>query len=131
MKEVTLPSGASLSIGEVSFAEAKGLYQALLREANLIQYKGAQELPELFKQILCVGFSSVAVEHALWQCLPRCLYNGLKIDNRTFEPVSAREDYLTVCVEVMSEVCGPFGKSLFAELKRLSQIVEGYLVSNA
>jgi hypothetical protein len=131
VKEINLPSGASLSIGEVSFAEAKALYQSLLREARLIQYQGAQELPELFKQILCVGFSSTQVEQALWSCLPRCLYNGVKIDQKTFEPVATREDYLSICVEVMAEVCGPFGKSLFAELQRLSTMVESFLVAKS
>jgi len=127
MHEIILPSGATLSIGEVSFAEAKNLYQAILKEAKLIEYKGAQELPELFKQVLCVGFSSAAIETALWGCLPRCLYNGLKIDQKTFEPVAARSDYLVICVEVMQDVCGPFMKSLFAELQRLSQTVETFL----
>ena len=61
----------------------------------------------------------------------RCLYNGSKIDNDTFEAAEARQDYIKVCAEVAKENVAPFVKSLFADYQTLSSMIESTLKSSA
>lgn len=125
--EIKLPSGALLKITPASFAEAKTLYQALLAELKSVRIDKELTTPEneaeLIKDLFCAGFSSPLIEAALWPCFRRCTYNptpgkpgaaDVRIDEATFEPVEAREDYVQVCVEVAKVNVGPFAKSLFA-----------------
>ena len=122
MREVKLPSGATLKIGLAPFADSKALYQALLAEGKGIELNAGTDTVSLFKQFFCSGFSSKEIEQCLWKCMERCTYNGgkgdLKIDQDTFEPVEAREDFLVVCIEVGKENVSPFLKSLFVEYER-------------
>jgi hypothetical protein len=122
MKKVSLPSGATLSIGVIPFKEAKALYQALLKELKEVTLNTNMQVGDLLKDLFCISFSSPEIERALWACLSRCLYgNGegsdLKITEETFEPVAARDDYMKVCVEVTKEAVNPFAKSLYAEYR--------------
>lgn len=115
MREIKLPSGATLKIPVVPFATAKALYQALLAELKNISIDPKGDTASLFKDLFCVGFSSPKIEACLWECFKRCLYNELKIDDQTFEPVERRDDYMKVCVAVATETVTPFAKSLYAE----------------
>lgn len=117
-KELTLPSGAVLKIQPAPFAEAKALYQAILEEVKHVQISATSDMTSVFKDLACIGFSSRKIEQALDQCFKRCLYNNLKIDKDTFEPVEAREDYIVVCVAVTKENITPFGKSLMQEFSQ-------------
>lgn len=123
-REVKLPSGATLKVGVASFSEAKALYQALLKELKHVSIDLKLDSENLFKDIFCIGFSSPEIERCLWECMKKCQYvdsrGPLKIDKDTFEPESAREDYMTVCIEVAKENVLPFAKSLYAEFQRLS-----------
>ena len=107
MKEVKLPSGAVLKITPSPFATAKALYQTLLKEGRSIAVSSKTDLASIYKDLFCIGFSSPEVEAALWECMKRCTYdngNGeFKIDDKTFEPLSSRDDYLSVCMEVAKE----------------------------
>ncbi len=119
MKEVKLPSGAVLKIGNTPFATSKALYQAILKEAKGVAVSSKTELSSLYKDLFCIGFSSPEIEACLWECFKRCTYNAgngdFRIDESTFEPVAARQDYVAVCVEVAKESVYPFGKDLFAK----------------
>ncbi len=119
MREFKCHSGAILKINAAPFKDARALYKAVLKEAKGVDVSSKTEIPSLYKELFCVAFSSDEVEKALWACLNRCTYdngNGdLKIDDSTFEPVAARDDYLQVCMEVAKENVLPFGKSLYAE----------------
>lgn len=119
MKEIPLPSGALLKISHTPFSESKALYQALLEELKEVAVDSKTDLTAMMKNVFCMGFSSKKVEAALSVCLKRCLYNELKIDDQTFEPASAREDYVKVCIEVVEENIRPFLKGLSVELKRV------------
>jgi hypothetical protein len=128
MKEITLPSGAVLRITPSPFADAKALYQALLREAKGIRFNSATEMSEVFKDFFCLSFSSPEVERCLWECLKRCQYcdrrGDLKIDKDTFEPIEARGDYTKVCAEVTKENVLPFVKSLYVEYETALSMTE-------
>lgn len=121
--EVTLPSGAKLVIQLAPFAEAKALYQALLADLKEVEFSAATDFSALFKNIICAGFSSPRIEQCLYKCLARCLIDGVKISNDTFEPAERRGDYLTVCVEVMKANIAPFMKSLYAVFQQFLAMV--------
>ena len=112
-----LPSGSELKITVGSFAESKALYQAILEEAKDLKMDAQAEVDvNLFKDLFCTMMSSKKVESALWGCMRRVTYNGLKITESTFEDVEARQDYFEVCFEVAKENILPFTKSLYAKL---------------
>ena len=118
---VTLPSGAILKIGLSPFADAKALYQTLLRELKAATITSQIDFTALVKDVICIGFSSQAVDIVLAKCMQRCTIdygNGdMKIDSETFEPVEARGDYVKVCVEVVKANVAPFMMSLYADFK--------------
>lgn len=123
-KEVKLPSGATLTIQVAPWGDANDLFEAVTSEFKTIDVTASGDVINLFKNIYCTGFSSRLIKQALWKCLSRCLYNGAKIDNSTFEPVQNREDYTVVCREVMQENLNPFTKNLFVDLKSFVEKTE-------
>ncbi len=126
MREVKMPSGATLKVSMSPFSASKALYQALLREMKgiAIPQKDSPQVESMLKDALCAGFSSPYIEECLWECMKKCTYNGLKIDVDTFEPAKAREDYIPVCVEVVKDNVLPFAKSLYADYKRFMSMTE-------
>lgn len=134
-KEILLPSGAILKVAPAPFAVSKALYQAVLRELQQVPLSMNGEMGDLLKNLFCAGFSSLSIEVCLKECFKRCLYvRGsveLKIDDETFEPVEARDDYLTVCKEVAQENIYPFVKSLYAVYKEASALAETFQKSTS
>lgn len=123
MREIKMPSGATLKVAPSPFAISKALYQALLKEAKGIVISSKTEIPALYKDLFCTALSSPEIEKCLWECMKYCLYDGgkgdLKIGEETFEPIEARDDFMSVCMEVAKENVLPFGKSLYAEYQRI------------
>lgn len=119
MKEVTLPSGAVLKIRTAPWAEAKALFKAISKMGRGTSLGGAADVGDFVKDLLFGGFSDPEVEKCLAICLSRCTYNDgaadVKIDDTTFENEKSRQDYVSVCMEVIRENVGPFAKSLYAE----------------
>lgn len=115
MKEVKLPSGAVLRIGTPSFLEAKDVWQAAMKEAKALNLHVGDDFNlDFIKDLLIIGFSSPLVEEKVWTCFRHCTYNKVRIDDKTFESVEARQDYFTVFFEVAKEAVAPFTKGLFA-----------------
>lgn len=127
MREVKLPSGSILKIGVAPFADSKNLYQALLRELRGVKIESKAEISSVIKDLFCSGFSSAEVDACMKPCLARCTVDDLKIDNDTFEPVSARQDFMPVYMEVAKENVSPFLNSLYAEFKQFIQMSESIL----
>lgn len=131
MREVKLPSGATLKVTPAAFEISRALYQAILEEAKQIIIGSGTDMASVYKDLFCVGFSSKKIESCVWECMKKCTYNAgagdLKIDGQTFEPVSARDDYMTVCMEVAKENIGPFVRSLYAEYKQNIATILGTL----
>lgn len=127
MKEIKLPSGAVLKITPSPFQTAKALYQAVLKEGRSVEITAKTDMAALYKDLFCTGFSSPEIEKWIWECFKRCTYNSgngdLKIDADTFEPIKARDDYMSVCMEVAKENVGPFMKSLYAEYQRFMSMI--------
>lgn len=128
-KEVTLPSGAVLKLNSAPFKVSKALYQAVLEECKEVKISFDTPIDvNLIKDLFCTGFSSKKIEDALGKCFERCLYNGQKITDETFEPENARQDYLQVCIEVAKENIDPFMKSLYAQY---GDILKGITIGQA
>lgn len=118
MRIVELPSGAKLEVAVAPFETAKALYMALAAQMKDLKIEFSTEINVNFmKDIACAAVSSKEIESALWACLARCTYNGLKITKDTFEPEESRQDYMTVCFEVAKDNVAPFLKSLFAKFE--------------
>lgn len=122
MREVNLPSGAKLVIQLAPFAASKALYQAVLEEGARIKIdSGDLTDANMFKDVFCTALSSKKIESALWECMKRCTYNGLKIDAETFEKEDARQDYVDTCLEVAKDNIHPFVKHLYARYSTIFQ----------
>lgn len=116
MKEIKLPSGATLKITLSSFSVAKALLQAVTEEAKGMTISGETEIDfNLMKDLLCTALSSKKIEACIWECCKKATYNGIKISEETFEDEDARQDYFTVMLEVSKENLLPFMKSLSAQ----------------
>lgn len=123
MREVKLPSGATLKIGVAPFDDSRALFQAVLKEAKAVEMNTQRQMGDFLKDLFCTGFSSREVQVCLDKCLARCTVDGAKIDGDTFEPAARREDYIVVCTEVLVENISPFAKSLFAQLGTVSAMI--------
>lgn len=120
MREVVLPSGAKLQISPSPFLVSKALFQSILEEAKSLKLDPQAEIDvNMFKDMFCGGFSSRKIELCLNECLKKVLYNGLRIDEETFEPDAARQDYVTVCWEVILENVTPFTKALTSKFSAI------------
>jgi hypothetical protein len=119
MKEIPLPSGATLRIHEAPIEASYELYQTILAEVADIDFnvdKEAENLgvESLIKDVLCRGYSSKKVHAAASACFSKCLYNDEKLDMRTFDPADRRQDLVPVLTAVVEENIAPFAKGLFA-----------------
>jgi hypothetical protein len=124
IKEIDLPSGAKLRFRHPPYADADALLKAVMMESVKVPILSQDELLNLSKTHLCVAFSSDAIQKALWKCMASSTYHDergdLKIEKDLFEPVSAREDYPILAMEVLQQTLAPFGKSLLLVFSRLS-----------
>lgn len=123
-QDVALPSGATLKITISPFLIANALFQATLEETKAMDISASTDVVSMVKEIFCASFSSQKMHKALQECMKRALYNDKRIDADTFEPIEAREDYLTVCAEVALANLRPFTKHLASELKRISETLQ-------
>ena len=128
MRDVTLPSGAKLMVAAAPFAVSKTLYMVILDELKGVALKDDEEFHHTLLKLFAQGLSSKSVDLALANCLARCTYNGMKIDDDTFEPVERRKDYVQTQIEVVKENVSPFFESLFAQLKngvKIQEFIQG------
>ncbi len=108
MTEISLPSGATATINVAAWRDAKRMKNAIERE---LAASGGLNIPT----VLLVD-SSDAVDAAIWPCLVRCLYNGEKITEQTFDKSSARADYYDIVIACVKENLGPLAQSLLSKL---------------
>lgn len=129
MKEVVLPSGAVLKIGHIPFDLCNSLKKAVIKEVRSIPMVSQRQLMDLYKEYLCAVLASHEVEHCLWECMKKCIYNNgrgdLKIDKDSFESEQGRTDFTDIQVEVGKDCLLPFGQGLWRALQlMLAQGVE-------
>jgi len=117
MEMITTKSGGKLEILIIPFKEAHELFKVMTRELRSVRMGNKFEMT---MDVLLTLMSSEAIEKALWPVLKRCLYNGQKIDETSFESDSAREDYIEVVNKVLEVATAPFSSSLSSLLKTQS-----------
>lgn len=120
-----LPSGAKLEITPLPYLKAWGVSQVLakevekigldMKEFKSIDFKNLLAVDALsFKNPLCALLASESILEAAKTCMERCTYNGLRIDEDTFERIEARQDFLPVVFSVLKENISPFFANLFS-----------------
>jgi hypothetical protein len=118
MLEFTAPSGAQVVINVADWADAKRLKKAIERELSEsgLKIDLQADMSSLASALLRVD-SSDAVDAALAPCLARCLRNGMKITDATFNDVEARKDYYEIVHKCIEENLRPLVESLLSLLK--------------
>lgn len=135
MRAVSLPSGGVLNVGAAPFADSKALWQALLDELRGVAFNG-EELQSILKELFCIGFSSQVLEAHIWNCAKKCTIQPSAINSPEkvvpdyFEAVERRQDFVTVCSEVVKENVTPFVKALFAEWQGQYSMIGSILKSS-
>lgn len=128
----TMDSGATLGIEVASFAVGTKLLKTVARELEAVGINvglGTGRLEDFFKMnfdkdavintiknitLRLVG--SDAVEAVLWECMDKCIYNGVRITRTTFEDEKAKGDYFNVAKEVLVANLSPFFPGLHSKL---------------
>lgn len=129
MKEITVPSGATVKIGLASFGEAMALKSIIAKELaasplkidlNSLTMESDIDLSAIASTILMVD-ANPAVHAALFSCLARSTYSGEKITQNTFEPEAARGDYYPIVISALEVNLLPFFVGLRS---RFSEVME-------
>lgn len=124
MKEVKLPSGATLKLHLAPFTVSKALYQAVAEEFKDLKLDPLAEIDvNLYKSLFMTAISSKKIEACTWACMKKAIIDDLPITEETFEPEAARDDYMTVCLEVARVNIAPFTKSLYAQYKPVLEML--------
>jgi hypothetical protein len=127
MVDITTKSGVAAKINPADFKHAHGLKNAV--EKALLKQNiqvGEIDFSKLSRDSVNLGLNAALaidsdeeVYKYLFLCFSRCLYNGQKITEETFEDVGARKDYYELIYYCMKENLAPFFAALFSKLKDL------------
>lgn len=128
MSEITLKSGAKLTIGSTPFVESKNLFQAVVKCMKDVEMDEKNNSLEAFVgALLGAQLSDTEIEKCLWVCMGRCTYSdgtkAVKIDMTIFEDIKVRMDFIDICLEVGKENLAPFMKALYVALPRLTEMI--------
>ena len=119
--KVSLPSGAELEMTLAPFLEGEKLFSAPAECLKTVKVDGlnTEDLTTSFeslKNAILACITSKDLKESLLACLKRCTYNGQRITSwDIFEDVNTRQDYLSVCWEVVKFNLTPFTKNLFSK----------------
>lgn len=120
MKEVKLKSGRVLRLGLAPFRDSKALFDAICLEVKGNSLDPRMEVDINFIKDTAMGLiASEKVFGCIQVCMAKCLYNGQRIDEQTFESVEGREDFLEICMHVTKENVLPFMKNLSSKFAPL------------
>lgn len=127
-EKVSLPSGAELEMTLAPFLEGERLLSAVGECIKDVKVDAGTEVDDLasninnIKDMFVSCLTSQKVKDAILACLKRCSYNGQRITSwDIFDDVKAREDYFSVCWEVVKFNLTPFMKNLIAKLSEITQ----------
>lgn len=126
MDEIILESGSALKVTPLPFMEAVEIKQSVADELTKIEVDlSGIDLLKLrdtdvirFSKPLLQILSNKKIAQAAQKCFKRCTYNGIRIDENTFEDVKARQDYLPCAFHALKENLSPFFASLVSSLKK-------------
>lgn len=121
--EEKLPSGALLYISTSSMDDCDALFSALAKctKGIPLTLDMLSQDATIVKDVLAEALSSVEVKSALWKCMTRATYNGVKITKQLFDDEkmgdSARTDYFLIVFHVIKVNCAPFFGQIFSMWK--------------
>jgi hypothetical protein len=131
-----LPSGATLEVTMASFEEGEALLSAVAHEVgcvginlgkdfsgfgDLAQKEVNSDMVNTMKNVVTQILKSRPVKDAVMVCAKRALYNNQHITKETFEPETARQDYLVVLKEVAWFNLLPFFQGINSKLSGIIQ----------
>lgn len=128
MTKFTCENGAEVEIKLASWGETTQLKdsieQALIKKGFSIgdikiESLEVEAMGQLLQAIMMVD-SDPEVRNSIFKCLARCLYNGERITQDTFEPLEARENYYEIVIACIKENLSPLVKRLFSKFKTLA-----------
>ena len=130
---IILPSGSKFRLQDADFELSFELGQAILREllavkidlkidvskidpSNPMASLGEMDLPlDVLKNAIFSVLASREVRRLVDQAMTPCLYNGIRVDSKTFADRAARGDYLPAAWEVIKYNVGPFLGALLSK----------------
>jgi hypothetical protein len=119
-----LPSGVELKVTVSGIRDCLELQDAFLEALKEVKITLGAGL-NLKKDLICALLPNKRLRAAIEVCMKKATYNGLRIDfEKTFEPVEARDDLITVYTTVAEENLRPFVKSLSVELKAVLDLIQ-------
>lgn len=121
-QKVALPSGAELEMTMLPFQEGRKLYKAITRALKDVHVDMNMEIQDLnaLKDALIEITTNKEVEDEVLNALKRCTYNNERVLSWDFfDPLDKRQDYFSVCWEVVKFNLYPFASRLFAKLSGL------------
>jgi hypothetical protein len=126
MPKITLETGSILDITLLPFWEAWEISRVVINELKKLDvedFKGidfehinVNDMLNL-KTPLCSILASKELIEASKTCFKKCTYNGLRINDDTFENKEARQDFIIVCYHAIWENISPFFGSLASLFK--------------
>lgn len=134
--KVILPSKAVLELTMGTIEECDNLLNAFLNEAQNVginlgkDFKGLESFGEMdvnsdmvntMKNAFCQIVKSKAVKEAVFVCGKRGTYNNAPLSKDSFEPETARGDYLIAIKEVVWFNLSPFFVNLNSKLSAIIQ----------
>lgn len=122
-QDFTLPSQAKLHVTVVPFKDAMALTKSLMKAASGIQLaRNPLDMDvTVLKDAMIAAATSEEVETAVFRCLERCTYEGIRVTPDLFNDKDlgekARADYFSICGKVVEVNCAPFFDQTLSTLK--------------
>ena len=141
MEKIILPSGSVIEIGLLSFEESWKIFQLFSRvvkeldlDADNFSFLNPGEdgvkrefmVQDFFnlKGPICSILSNKELSDAGVVCFLKCTYNGLRIDERTFESGKSRSDFIPCLFYALKENISPFFGNLISSLAKRSEALK-------
>jgi len=102
--KMKLPSGSELEVTMGSLKECDDLLSAVLSISDEVN-------------VDATVLASQKVRDAVWVCLGRALYDGQKVEKKTFEAEEKRQDYIPMMLAVLNYNIAPFFAGLGSKSK--------------
>lgn len=131
MKKIILPSGATLEITPLPFEQAWEMFQdvaAILKnlniDLNLLKFdiNEPSDILKLGNPILSILSNKEIVKIAK-SAFTKTLYDGFRIDDKTFENESNRKDFIIVVFHHIYENVSPFLSDLISYLTKKLEVM--------
>jgi Phage tail assembly chaperone protein, TAC len=122
-KEFILPSGAKVYMSVAPFQDAQALTKALMKSIKGVPLSDDVMSMDVsvLKDALIEAATSDDVQSAIFRCMERATYDGIKITRDLFDDkdigLKARQDFYGICAKIIEFNCMPFFDQALSMLK--------------